>query len=576
MARVSRKQPLEMASTQTEDLSERVTTQETRPPPPPWSTRAIYVFKALALFVLTAAYSPISQLTLSPVYGLVGASVSHNKGLIATTLFTIFARGEISNYLSGDLGFAVPIFAFWIPTIQYVLFQYSNSLGNPAGAFWTECLTCFPLVALSLYVALQYIDAAALGSFEIGGTDISLPAGSFLLFAAVIRAVKEPIFSYVGKYIFTTRIGMQMTVAILYASILPSNLLMLSIPSVAFTTLGNIHAPLERTTNLLNDTLATYNYTLLERRESLSGYISVIENHDLKFRAMRCDHSLLGGEWVIPARKGQKAQVKEPIYAVFTMLEAVRLVKTDGDRSGQQRALNIGLGVGTAPTAMMAHGIQTDVIELDPAVYYFAAKYFGLPPGMIAEVGDAVESVHNTINRDVSQIYDYIIHDVFTGGAEPVSLFTAEFLSNLKTLLTPNGVIAINYAGDLTMPTASLIYRTINSVFPSCRVFREVEAPSSGSTTGDFTNMVFFCTKSSKAIEFWRPVESDFLGSGARQEHLLPKHEIPAEKFQHDGGVLTTTNSSSTKELEKWQARSAIGHWKLMRTVIPPAVWENW
>jgi hypothetical protein len=564
---------LEVASSRTEDLSDRVTTQET---PPPWSTRAMYVFKALALLMLAAAYSPISQLTLSPVYGSLGASVYHNKGLIATTLFTIFARGEIPNHLSGDLGFAVPIFAFWIPTIQYVLFQYSNSLGNPAGAFWTECLTCFPLVALSLYVALQCIDAAALGSFEIGGTDISLPAGSFLLFAVVIRAVREPIFSYAGKYIFTTRIGMQMTVAILYASILPSNLLMLSIPSVAFTTLGNIHAPLERTTNLLNDTLATYNYTLLERRESLSGYISVIENRDLKFRAMRCDHSLLGGEWIIPARKSQKAQVKEPIYAVFTMLEAVRLVNTDGDRSGQQRALNIGLGIGTAPTAMMAHGIQTDVIELDPAVYYFAAKYFGLPPGMIIEIGDAVESVHNTISRDVSQVYDYIIHDVFTGGAEPASLFTAEFLSNLKTLLTHNGVIAINYAGDLNMPTASLIYRTINSVFPSCRVFREVEAPSSGSTTGDFTNMVFFCTQSSKAIEFRSPVESDFLGSGARQEHLLPKHEIPAENFQRNGSVLTTTNSSSTKELEKWQVRSAIGHWKLMRTVIPPAVWENW
>jgi hypothetical protein len=502
--------------------------------------------------------------------------VNHNKGLIATTLITIFARGEISNYFTSDLGFVLPIFAFWIPTIQYVLFRYSTFLGNPDGAQWTECLTYFPLVALSLYVALQHIDAAAFGSFEVGGIDISVPAGSFVLFASVIRALKGPILSNVGKYIFTTRIGMQMTVAILYATILPSNLLLLSMPSVAFTTLGNVHAPLERTTNLLNETLATYNYTLLDRRESLTGYISVIENYDLRFRAMRCDHSLLGGEWVIPSWKGAKAQIKEPIYAIFAMLEAVRLVKTDQEAGGQQRALNIGLGIGTAPTAMMAHGIQTDVIELDPAVYYFAAKYFGLPRGMITEIGDAVVSVRNTVGRDVSKIYDYIIHDVFTGGAEPVSLFTAEFLSDLNTLLTANGVIAINYAGDLTMPSASLIYRTIHSVFPSCRVFREVEAPSSGSGTGDFTNMVFFCTKSQRPIEFRKPVESDFLGSGAREEHLFPRHEIPGEKFQHDGGVLSTSNSSSIKELEKWQVRSAIGHWKLMRTVIPPVVWENW
>ena len=39
--------------------------------------------------------------------------------------------------------------------------------------------------------------------------------------------------------------------------------------------------------------------------------------------------------------------------------------------------------------------------------------------------------------------FDYIVHDVFTGGAEPVDLFTVEFISNLKALLTPNGVVAI-------------------------------------------------------------------------------------------------------------------------------------
>lgn len=43
--------------------------------------------------------------------------------------------------------------------------------------------------------------------------------------------------------------------------------------------------------------------------------------------------------------------------------------------------------------------------------------------------------------------FDYIVHDVFTGGAEPVDLFTVEFISNLKALLTPNGVVAIVSGG---------------------------------------------------------------------------------------------------------------------------------
>jgi spermidine synthase len=39
--------------------------------------------------------------------------------------------------------------------------------------------------------------------------------------------------------------------------------------------------------------------------------------------------------------------------------------------------------------------------------------------------------------------YDYIVHDVFTGGVEPVELFTLEFMEGLGSLLKDDGVIAI-------------------------------------------------------------------------------------------------------------------------------------
>ena len=39
--------------------------------------------------------------------------------------------------------------------------------------------------------------------------------------------------------------------------------------------------------------------------------------------------------------------------------------------------------------------------------------------------------------------FDYIIHDVFSGGVVPVHLFTMEFFVELKSLLRENGVIAI-------------------------------------------------------------------------------------------------------------------------------------
>jgi hypothetical protein len=85
--------------------------------------------------------------------------------------------------------------------------------------------------------------------------------------------------------------------------------------------------------------------------------------------------------------------------------------------------------------------------------------------------------------------------------------------------------------------------------------------------------MVFFCRKQNIPVTFRDPVPADFLGSGARRAFLLPKHEIMPEEFDREGAVL---RHGHTKELEKWQARSAIGHWRVMRTVLPDAVWENW
>lgn len=75
-------------------------------------------------------------------------------------------------------------------------------------------------------------------------------------------------------------------------------------------------------------------------------------------------------------------------------------------------------------------------------VYDFAKKYFGLPSNHTAVIQDAI-SWSQSNKDDLHEYYDYIIHDVFTGGAEPIPLFTEEFLAGLKHMLKPNGVIAI-------------------------------------------------------------------------------------------------------------------------------------
>lgn len=90
--------------------------------------------------------------------------------------------------------------------------------------------------------------------------------------------------------------------------------------------------------------------------------------------------------------------------------------------------------------------------------------------------------------------------------------------------------------------------------------------------------MVIFCRKSSGDFSFRRPVDADFLGTHARKHNLWPRHEIDAARFDSstdDTGMEILTRAH-TKDIEKYQKEGAVDHWRLMRTVLPDAIWENW
>lgn len=77
-------------------------------------------------------------------------------------------------------------------------------------------------------------------------------------------------------------------------------------------------------------------------------------------------------------------------------------------------------------------------------MHQYASDYFRLPKNHTAVIRDAVAFVKEAVEVETERSkYDYIIHDVFTGGAEPAALFTQEFLHGLNLLLKADGVIAI-------------------------------------------------------------------------------------------------------------------------------------
>lgn len=212
-------------------------------------------------------------------------------------------------------------------------------------------------------------------------------------------------------------------------------------------------------------------------------------------------------------------------------------------------------------------------------VHFFATKYFALPTNHTAVLQDAVAWVSAASQASTMQ-YDYIIHDVFTGGAEPLPLFTSEFLTDLRSLLLPNGVIAINYAGDLSTLSTKQVLNTVATVFGrQCRIFRDT--PPSASTEDDFLNMVIFCPNAASAtpLTFRKPVEADFLGSTSRRHYLAPQAALeiafPREE-ELEGESVKVLMKGNMKGFEKGQVESARRHWGIMRKVVPAFVWENW
>ncbi|KAI8723943.1 hypothetical protein NCS52_00251100 [Fusarium sp. LHS14.1] len=541
-----------------------------------WTRRAakqtsIYLQTTFILGLLGVA-SSVSQLNLSPVYGSIPSAVTHAPVIMAGCFVGWAGNLFLRNVLPLPTAQLLPIVALNVPAIQYLSGGFSDRLGCWWGPLVTEALTLFPLAVFSAACVADQLEDADLSMLPKFVADAAPGIGSWGLFRLAERIANEKLQGLIGSAFWFTRVGLELVLAGIYAVFSPSKYLVLAIPALLHTAVLNTHVMTPMATASLNSTLAAQNWTLLERKESLTGYISILENLGQGFRVMRCDHSLLGGEWV--RIQGQK--VSEPIYGVFVMLEAVRLIQRETPLPDTDaKALVVGLGIGTTPSALVSHGIDTTVVEIDPVVHEFAQKYFNMRQNNPPAIADAVSYTANLVNQ--SKSYDYIVHDVFTGGAEPVDLFTLEFLQGLGALLKPDGVIAINYAGDFGLPAPQLIYRTIKQVFPSCRIFRESprEEANVERWGSDFTNMVIFCRKTPGDITFRRPVPSDFLRSRARQAFLAPQHEVREQEFldSEDTDVLA---KNRTGKVTKWHQKSAAGHWKIMRSVLPGKIWEQW
>jgi hypothetical protein len=566
------------------------------------------------MIVLAAVTSRVSQLSLAPVYGSIPSSVNHQAAIAATALI-----GWTTQWYWRPHGTAysqyLPLWAICAPVLTCVSFQFSDSLGLIWGPIIGGLLNCHSIIFPMMYAAAAAYDgtnpaeqATSAWSHLFGG----IP--SLGMFMAIDWFIPDTVSKFIATWSFLNPFNAQLIIG-LYLLFALTDRRAIVAATVSIATVLAIVSPYGSgpfSTITLDASLNSQNWTLLDRQWSNTGYISVLENTQANYRVMRCDHSLLGGEWQLTdERRAQGWKKSESIYAVFHMLEAVRLIKTEPQIiDAEAQALIIGLGIGTAPSAFIGHGINTTIVELDPVVHAMAIKHFALPKAHTAILSDAIAWVdtqaHPTApieenqnpsdpsSKAIAEIpsinqYDYILHDVFTGGAEPLPLFTTDFLSNLRSLLKPNGVAALNYAGDLDLPLTAKVLNTIDLAFDrQCALYRDSAPPPKPSPKtaheqeaesekgANFANYIVFCRNAPGPVAFRQPTPADFLGSISRKQHLYPRAEFAVD-FPLRGTEKADEEVLVEEDVDGWkreQEESASRHWGIMRVVLPGRIWS--
>ena len=308
-----------------------------------------------ATLFLAAMSAEVSKLSLTPVYGSIPPRTSLNwlrgsleldQRYMAIVISVVLAKMSLSNH---TLGFS-RLFAIWgfsIPSIQSGLYSFSGNFGPIWGPRSTYLLTSVPLFCLSLLHLVILIAkvfpltvfaerAATRSTKEFCSTALGtlLLTSTLYYFLSQLQVFFENrlptfIMSRFSTHAVYSRFGLQTITALMYMQ-LAASLQHFKVFFAAILPLFHIlfvcpHMQLPYNTNILNKTIQAQGFSLVARQESLTGYISVLDNVDQEYRVMRCDHSLLGGEYL---RKPKGSRYNEPVYTIFLTLEVVRLLQT--------------------------------------------------------------------------------------------------------------------------------------------------------------------------------------------------------------------------------------------------------
>jgi hypothetical protein len=245
-------------------------------------------------------------------------------------------------------------------------------------------------------------------------------------------------------------------------------------------------------------------------------------------------------------------------YSFYTYaLEALALAH----RPDMRNALALGLGAGAVPSRLSARGIDITAVEIDPASFNVARRFFGLDQSNV----NAVQADARTYLRTCSARHDVIIVDLFHGDGTPDYLVTRNFFADLRGCLAAGGVVVFNTFADLEYPIGYAHFlTTLRAEFPFVRLYREDDR--------DARHINSYVVASPTALVS-RPVS--LRGMPAMYEgdldRMLSRPRQLDKSLTTGGQVVTDARSAGAKDI----AQTQIGYRRQVVQNLPAAFLVN-
>lgn len=422
---------------------------------------------------LVMAVEVLGARVIAPFFGV---SLFVWTALIAVTLLAL-ATGYVAGGRWSDRS-GSPALLFWliagagallllVPFAKAAVLQAALPFGLRWGAF-ASALALFGPPLFLLGCVSPFLVRLAVKEWSQLGRTVGLmyavsTAGSFL--GTVITGYY--LVAELGlSRAFQASGTMLLALAAMYFALFRGRLAVLLLP-LAGLLAGMI--PLQKGNTVLADGTVAQ---VVDSRDSFYGRVQVVDylGANGHIREMLIDGLIQGG---IDVASGQS------VYEYPYLLEHLALASNPSGKRG----LVIGLGTGIMPRRFAAHGIETDVVDIDPVVVSAARTHFGLPTAQRVHLVDARYFLATASAR-----YDYIILDVFSGDSTPGYLLSREALELARARLEPGGVLGINLMGSLggeRRMTASVM-RTLEAVFPWVQIY-PLFVPGAGGDMGNIS-----------------------------------------------------------------------------------------